>query len=143
MQILLTCKHKKCQSRIYLLQKLRNLNVNSYVLKTFYKSFIESILTFSFMCWYACLTMDDKKKVDRVVRVCGKIVGESHVSLSELCKKRCVQKANTIISDSNHVLAQNFVLLPSGKRFREPLYRLKRTKNSFIPQVIKFLNLKK
>ena len=135
--------HKKCQSRIYLLQNLRNLNVNSYVLKTFYRSFIESILTFSFMCWYACLTMDDKKKVDRVVRVCGKIVGESQVSLSELYKKRCVQKANTIISDSNHVLAQNFVLLPSGKRFREPLYRLKRTKNSFIPQVIKFLNLKK
>ena len=135
--------HKKCQSRIYLLQKLRNLNVNSYVMKTFYRSFIESILTFSFISWYSCLTMDDRKKVDRVVRVCGKIVGENQESLSDLYKRRCVQKAKSIITDSNHVLAHNFELLPSGRRYREPFYRLKRTKNTFIPQVIKFLNMKK
>ena len=39
---------KKCHSRMYLLQKLRNLNVNPSVLQMFYRAFIESVLTFSF-----------------------------------------------------------------------------------------------
>ena len=134
---------KKCQSRIYLLQKLRNLDVSTYVLKTFYRSFIESILTFSFLCWFSGLSMDDKKKVNRVVNVCCKIVGESQESLNSLYQKRCLQKAENILSDDTHVLNSKFELLPSGRRFREPLYRLKRTKNSFIPQVIKILNSKK
>ena len=64
--------------------------------------------------------MDDRKKVDRVVRICGKIVGENPESLSDLYKKRCLQKAKTIISDDKHVLACKFELLPSGRRFREP-----------------------
>ena len=34
--------NKKCQSRIYLLQKLRELNVNKSVLQLLYRSFIES-----------------------------------------------------------------------------------------------------
>ena len=137
------CLHKKCQSRIYLLQKLRNLDVNTFILKTFYRSFIESILTFSFICWYTSLSMEDKKKVDRVVNVCGKIVGESQESLSVLYQKRCLQKAKCIISDDTHALNPKFDLLPSGRRYREPFFRLKRTKNSFIPQAVKLLNGKK
>ena len=42
-----------------------------------------------------------------------------------------MQKAKSIMSCRNHILAQNFELLPSGKRLRETLYRLKRTKNFF------------
>ena len=137
------CLHKKCQSRIYLLQKLRNLDVNTFILKTFYRSFIESILTFSFICWYTSLSMEDKKKVDRVVNVCGKIVGESQESLSVLYQKRCLQKAKCITSDDTNALNPKFDLLPSGRRYREPFFRLKRTKNSFIPQAVKLLNGKK
>ena len=40
--------NSKCQSRIYCLQKLRSLSVNSTILKTFYRSFIESLLNFPF-----------------------------------------------------------------------------------------------
>jgi hypothetical protein len=40
--------HKKCQSRVYCLQKLRSPNVNQQVLGNFYKCFIESVLTFGF-----------------------------------------------------------------------------------------------
>ena len=107
---------KKCQTRIHLLQKLRNLDVNTLVLKTFYRSFIESILTFSFICWYACLSMEDKKKVDRVVNICSKIVGESQESLSVLYQKRCLQKSMSIISNETHSLNRLFEILPSCRR---------------------------
>ena len=42
--------NKKCQSRIYCLQKLRSLKVNTNILTTFYKSFIESVVTYGFLC---------------------------------------------------------------------------------------------
>ena len=44
--------HKRCQPRIVYLQKLRSLNVSAAVLRTFYRSHIESVLTFSFLCWF-------------------------------------------------------------------------------------------
>ena len=40
------CIHKRCQPRIFCLQKLRSLNVSAAVLCTFYWSCIESVLTF-------------------------------------------------------------------------------------------------
>ena len=42
--------HKKYHSRIYFLRKLRNLNVSENVLSMFYRCFVESVLTLSFVC---------------------------------------------------------------------------------------------
>jgi hypothetical protein len=42
--------HKKCQPRLYCLQKLRSLNVNHHVMCAFYRCFLESVLTFGLMC---------------------------------------------------------------------------------------------
>ena len=47
--------HKKCQPRIFGLQKLRFLNVNAAALRTVYPSCTESVLTFSFLCWFGGL----------------------------------------------------------------------------------------
>ena len=41
--------YKKAQSRLYMLRKLRSFGVSENVLKLFYHSFIESLLTFSFL----------------------------------------------------------------------------------------------
>ena len=131
---------KKFNYRIYLLQKLRNLNVNKDILQTFYRSFIESILTFSCMCWYGSLTMADKKRVDKVLNVCSKIVSESQASLSELYEHRCVQKAKSIMSDTTHVLSNKFVQKESncrsGCKYVLPRYKKSRTTKSFIPMAI-------
>jgi hypothetical protein len=132
--------HKKYQSRIYCLQKLRSLNVNSNILQTFYTSFIESLLTFSFICWYGGLCVKSKNVLERVVNVCGKIVGVRQESLTVLYERRVVRKASCIILDSSHVLAHHFEVLPSGRRYRTPKFRILRTKNSFIPRSIAFLN---
>jgi hypothetical protein len=132
--------HKKCQSRIYLLQKLRKLGVNTRILQTFYSSFIESVLTFSFMCWYGSLCVRSKNVLDRVVNVCGKIVGVQQQSLCVLYERRVMRKASNICTDRSHVLAHHFELLPSGRRFRVPKTRTVRGKSSFIPKAITILN---
>jgi hypothetical protein len=132
--------HKKYQSRIYLLQKLRKLGVNSRILQTFYSSFIESVLTFSFICWYGSLCVRSKGVLDRVVNVCGKIVGVQQKSLSVLYERRVTRKASNICTDRSHVLAHYFELLPTGRQFRVPKTRTGRGRNTFIPKAISLLN---
>jgi hypothetical protein len=68
--------HKKCQSRVYCLQKLRSLQVNQNILASFYKCFIESVLTFGFVCWFGGLSVKNRNVLNRVVNVCGKVIGE-------------------------------------------------------------------
>ena len=63
---------KKCQSRIYLQQKLRNMNVHSSVLQRFYCAFKESVLT-SFWGWFGRLSMKNKNMLARAVNVSSKI----------------------------------------------------------------------
>ncbi len=45
----------KAHQRMYFYRKLRNFNVDSRFMKIFYSSFIESVLTFSFICWFGSL----------------------------------------------------------------------------------------
>ena len=95
---------KKCQSQILCLQNLRSLKVNEKVLQGFYKCFIESILTFSFICWFENLSLKSKNVLNRIVNVCGKVVGESQESLRELYERRVEKKAKMVANDENHVL---------------------------------------
>ena len=64
--------HKICQPRLFGLQKLRSLNVSATVLHTFYRSCIESVLTFSFLqSWFGGLNVKSKNVLNKVVNVCG------------------------------------------------------------------------
>ena len=132
--------HKKCQSRLYCLQKLRSLQVGKGVLQTFYRSFIESLLTFGFMCWFGGLGLGNKTVLERMVRVCSRVVGERQRSLNQLYECRVKRKAKIICKDKSHVLAKYYSQLPSGRRYRMPKVKSLRARNSFLPFSISLLN---
>ena len=110
--------NNKCQSRVYCLQKLRSLGVNQDILRTFYRSFVESILTFSFLCWFGGLSVKCKSVMSRIVNVCSKVIGEKQTNLNDLYTCRIRKKASGIVSNKRHILSRCFELLPSGRRFR-------------------------
>ena len=66
--------HKRCQPRIFGLQKLRSLNVSAAILRIFCRSCIESVLTFSIPCWFGGWNVKSKNVLNKVVNVCGKVV---------------------------------------------------------------------
>lgn len=66
---------KRAQQRVYLLRKLNSFNVNKTILQNFYGSFIESLVTFSFICWFKGLSLKDKNKLYSIVKRCSKITG--------------------------------------------------------------------
>ena len=132
--------YKKCQSRIYFLQKLRSLKVNAWILSNFYRCYIESVATFGFLCWLTGLKVKDKNKLERVVNVCSKVVGVRQKSLKELYEKRVVNKGRAIAGDSTHVLTLCFAMLPSGKRYRAMPCNSNRSRLSFTSKAIEYLN---
>ena len=132
--------HKKCQSRLYCLQKLRSIGVNANILGNFYRCFIQSVLTFGFLCWYAGLSVENKNVLERMVKVCGKIVGERQVSLNVLYEVQAVQKASAIEKDVEHILSKYFEKLPSGRRYRTLKGTKNRTRASFLYKSIVLLN---
>ena len=80
--------HIRCRSRIFCLQKLRPLNVSAAFLCTFYRSCIESVLIFLFLCWFGGLNVKSKNVLNKVVNVCGKDMGERQEHLSQLYEHR-------------------------------------------------------
>ena len=64
--------------------------------------------------------MKSKNVLNKVMNVCGKVVGERQEQLSQLYERRVVRKARVIVDDNSHVLAKHYELLPSGRRFRVP-----------------------
>ena len=61
--------NKRCQPWIFCLQKLRSFNISAAVLRTFYQSCIESVLTFSFLCWFGGLNVKSKNVPNKVARL--------------------------------------------------------------------------
>ena len=59
------------------------------------------------------LKVKSKNVLNKVVNVCGKVVGERQEQLSHLYERRVVWKAGVIVDDNSHVLAKHYELLPS------------------------------
>ena len=96
--------YNKCQQRLYCLRKLRSFNTDSTILSMFSQSCIQSVLTFSLICWFGNVSMKDKNKLQRVVNISSKITGIKQTSVTALYKKQVLRKANTIINENTHSL---------------------------------------
>jgi hypothetical protein len=132
--------YTKCRQRMYILYQLRALMVNNRILERCYRAFIESILTFSFICWFGCVSVKQKSKLSGIVNVCSKIVGTKQISLTDLFKSRALTKAVQISQDPTHALSMFYELLPSGRRFRAFKCRTKRFQTTFVPTSVTLLN---
>ena len=132
--------HKKCRQRMVILYQLRSLMVSNKILTQCYRSFVESILTFSFICWFGSLNLKNSKNLDRVVKQCSKIVGKQMTSLSELYRSRVISKAMKIYKDPSHCMNPVLELLPSNRRYRTIRCNSTRFSKSFFPTAIRFLN---
>lgn len=131
---------KKAHQRMHFYRKLRSFNVDTTFMRMFYSCFIESVLTFSFICWHGSLSVKQKNRLQGIVKVCSKIAGTSLNDLHDLYKVRSLKKARSIVADPSHPLWCDFMLLPSGRRYKLPLCNTNRFKKSFIPAAISLVN---
>lgn len=131
---------KKSQQRLSCLRKLAKFQVDRSLMTMFYRSFIESVVTFSFICWFASLNLTQKNSLTKITKVSSKIIGTQQKTLSELYNNQLSKKAKSIMSDSTHPLHSVLKFLPSGSRLRQSLAKTNRYNFSFIPSAISLLN---
>uniref|UniRef100_A0A8C6PWZ8 Smoothelin b n=1 Tax=Nothobranchius furzeri TaxID=105023 RepID=A0A8C6PWZ8_NOTFU len=126
---------KKAQQRLHFLKVLRKYKLNSDLRLTFYRSPIESLLTYCITVWYGSCTKADRVKLESVVKTAQKIVGCPLPTMMDIYSSRCLSRATNIIKDSSHPGFNMFRLLPSGKRYRCINTKTHRLKNSFFPKL--------
>jgi len=132
---------KKAHQRLYFLRQLKKFRMTIPIMTRFYRSVIESVLTFSNTVWYGSASRSDKTKLNRVVKTASKIAGCELPSIEKIYNQRVLRKAKSIISDTQHPANHLFQLLPSGRRYRCTKSKSTRLKNSFYPTAVKLLNL--
>ncbi len=116
---------KKARQRLYHLRQLRKFRVSPAILKAFYSGAIESVLTQSISVWHGNASNQDCKALQRVVRFAERISGSAIPSLQDIYLKCWKSRAAKITKDSNHPSNHLFILLPSGKRFRSMMTKMR------------------
>ena len=120
--------------------KLNYFSVDRKILTLFYKSFIESVLLFYFICWFHSLGVKNRNRVQRIVHITSKITAVPQRDLALFYEQQILRKACSILTKKDHILNQEFTTLPSGHHLRCPICMTKWFKNSFMPVAVHLLN---
>ena len=131
---------KKAQQRLFFLRQLKKHCLRREILIQFYRTTIESVITSSIMVWYGNSTKKDRKKLDRIVKTAGRIIGAELTPVASLFLARARTRARKIVMDKVHPANYLFRLLPSGKRFGRIKTGTDRFKDSFYPTAVSILN---
>ena len=86
---------KKAQQRLFFLHQLKKFGLRREILVQFYRSAIESILTFSTCVWFGGISQRQRSRLDRVVKTASKIVGSELLSLTARSKKELAKLSQT------------------------------------------------
>ena len=114
--------------------------MSSTALTNFYRCTIESILSGCITAWYGSCSVQDCKKLQKVVNEAESVTQTSLPSIDSVYTFRCLGKAASTIKDPMHPGHTLFHLLPSGKRYKSLRSRTNRLKNSFFPAAVRLLN---
>ena len=130
---------KKANQRLYFVRKLKKIGVNRKVLTMFYRSVVESILSFNIVSWYGNCASKDRKKLKKVIKSAKKL-GCDGLLLDKLYKAAVTNKCTKIMKDSSHPLHKYFKFLKSGTRLDNLFARTSRFRDSFVPSAIRHFN---
>ncbi|KAK0154530.1 hypothetical protein N1851_003367 [Merluccius polli] len=131
---------KKANQRLFFLRTLKKNHLSADILCNFYRCVIESILTNCITAWYGNCTVADRKSLQRVVKAAQHITRTPLPTIEVVQKKRCLNRARSILRDLSHPAYRLFQLLPSGRRYRCLQTKTSRFRNSFFPTAVSLLN---
>ena len=130
----------KAKKNVHGLRRLRDFRVSKKLLRMFYSATIESVLFYGVSVWGPRLTQRDKRWIKQVRKWACKIVGDSLPNLDTVYHSRGTKLARKIMCDTTHPLNKCFEMLPSGKRMRQPPATKERSKKTFVPNIVAYMN---
>ncbi len=130
----------KAQQRLHFLRMLRKCHLQANLMQSFYRSTVESVLTYGITVWYAGLTVKDRSALQGVIKAAQRIIGRPLPSLGDIADSQGLNRTRKILHDPSHPGPSLFDLLPSGRRYRVLRQRTNRLKNTFYPWATRLLN---
>ncbi|KAK0146750.1 RNA-directed DNA polymerase from mobile element jockey [Merluccius polli] len=140
-EICTTSKVNKLQQRMFFLRKLNYFQVDCTILELFYKTVLQSVLSFGLVCVFGNMRKGNQDKLQRLLKTASKIIGCSQTSVTQLWADLVVDKAERILRDPTHPLYRKFQLSNRGSsRLLQRSIKTKRFSLSFVPSAIRLFN---
>ena len=125
----------------HFLRKLKSFQLDNELLCLFYSAMVQSVICYGLVCWWSCLTVKDRLRLNRVRRAAERIVGMSLKTLNELYNERAISKFKHIRElEGSCELNDMIFMLRSGKRIQSIRCRTTRFSNSFLPTAVRLFN---
>ncbi len=80
-------KYRKLQQRLFFLRRLSYFRIDRRILQMFYKTVLQSVLTFGLLCTFGNMRAQDQAKLQRMIKTASKIIGIDQVSAARLYKE--------------------------------------------------------
>ena len=138
--------YKKSLKKLYYIRTMYQLNVDKTIINLFFNAVVIPAMVYCIVCYYEFLTCDLKNRLDKPGKICKKIArlrgrDDNIVCINERFRSEVIRVAKCISRDPTHPLNVCFELMPSGRRWRMPVIRTSRFRNSFIPTAVRLLNM--
>ena len=78
------------------------------ILNIFYHEILESVLFYAVACWGGSLTVEDRNRLNKLIRKAGSIIGSCQSSVEEILEKRVMRKMRSVLSRDDHPLHNMF-----------------------------------
>jgi hypothetical protein len=103
---------KKARQRLHIVSKLYHLGVNEKLIKTCYKSFIESIITYHLVVVYSHMNADCKRKLKSVIKTSEYQAGDLvFISAEDLYTHRLKPKSLRMIATDNEPILELYIYI--------------------------------
>jgi hypothetical protein len=131
----------KSKKRLYFLRKLKEFEVDHTILRLFFRSIIQSVLSFSFICWFGGLSKLLKNKLCSITKTADRIINDNSLCILEDEFQICSQKQfKRIMGNPSHPLRNCFTVLKSGVRLKSISARTNRLKLSYVGKTTSIIN---
>ena len=99
---------------MFFLRKLNYFQVDCTILESFYKTVLQSVLSFGLVCVFGNMRKGDRDKLQRLVKTASKMSGCSQTSVTQLWADLVADEAERILRDPSHPLYRRFQLSNRG-----------------------------
>ncbi|XP_072006908.1 leucine-rich repeat-containing protein 2 isoform X1 [Engystomops pustulosus] len=134
--------HRRGQSRLHLLRRLRAFGVRGALLKTFFNSVVAPAIFFGIVCWGSSISARERSRLDKLIRKASSVLGGPLDTVQVVAERRTLCKLKSILENSSHPLHETVVALGSifSDRLLHPKCERERYRKSFLPAAIRLFN---
>ena len=134
--------YRKGQSRLHLLRRLRSFGVQGEMLRTFYDSVVASAIFYGVACWGSSISTADRRRLDKIIRRAGSVLGCSLDPVEVVGERRMVAKLSSMMVKDSHPMKDTISALESSfsDRLLHPKCVKERYRRSFLPAAVRVFN---